>query len=832
MLKGMIVRFFTNLVLPVIAAIILIALYGIASSYLYSQPKIGKITGTVVDKKTNSPIEGADVVLYSEKDSSLVKGTSTNNNGAYTLSEIPPGRFYLRANLVGYNFAVVSGITISREQKEVSVNPIKLGQGETTTEEIVVEGEKSQIEFRPDKRVFNVSKDLTSQGGMLIDLLKNIPSVNVDQDGNISLRGGEGVKIMIDGRPSGLEGQNRNAILEQIPASQVESIELITNPSAKFEAEGSVGIINIVLKKNENQGMGYTGTLGLNLGTGDKYAGNFSLSMRNNTINMYGTYGYNLRNMTSSGFNDITYLQNSYLGSKSTENSGRRRFNSHNVKLGLDYYPDKLSTLGFSFNYRKQDRTSTDKNFNKEFDIFGSQISDYFSTSNETEKGYSYDVNANYMLRFKKPQQQLTAEFTYSKDKDDDSENNFDTYVSPVNNTPLNQNEFSDELSDRIMGKIDYVHPFNKDIKLEAGFRGNYSKRDDDFAIDTLDYATNQYFRDYGQSNRFIYKEIVNAGYGIITHQLGNFGYSVGLRVEQTNANGELATTNQFFDKDYIDYFPSASVSQKITKTSEIQLSYARRINRPRQRQLNPFRSLQGSNNYTQGNPDLNPEFTDALELNFIQYLQWATITPSIFYRQTKDEITRQRTLIDSVSTLTTFVNLNKSKSYGGELIVSANPVKSFNIMGTLSYYRNEQDASNLENASSNSANIWTARGLANIILPADFSAQLSYFYSGKRVTPSGIIDPIQTFDAAVKKDFLNKTLSVTLRATDIFNTAKFRFNASDPEFYETAERLRDSRGLFLNISYLFGKQEKPTKRERKKKDNDNNNNDEPDFDY
>jgi outer membrane receptor protein involved in Fe transport len=802
----------------------------IITSTVISQPKIGKITGTVIDKKTNAPIEGADVVLFSSKDSSMVKGTSTDKNGTYIIDEVPPGRFYIKANLVGYNFALVSGILINRESKEVTIDPIRLGQGETTTEEIIVEGEKSLIEFRPDKRVFNVAKDLTSQGGTLIDLLRNVPSVSVDQDGNVSLRGGEGVKIMIDGRTSGLEGQNRNAILEQIPANQVESIELITNPSAKFEAEGSVGIINIVLKKNENKGMGYTGTLGLNMGTGDKYSGQFSLSLKNNKVNIYGNYGYNLRNMTTSGFNDIFYLSSSYLSETHRESSGRGRNKSHNAKLGLDYYFDKQNTLGFSVNYRNQDRTGSNKNINKEYDLSNNLISDYFSYSNDVDKGYTFDVNANYSLKFKNPQQSFIADLSYSRDKDDESEENFDTYITPVNNTPFKQNEMSNETRDGYTGKIDYAHPFTKDLKLEAGYKGNYNKRDNDFAIDTYDYSTNQFVRDNNQSNRFIYKELINAGYGILTQQLGNFGYSLGLRVEHTKINGELVTTSEFFDRNYIDFFPSASISQKISSSSEIQLSYARRINRPRQRQLNPFRSLMGSNNYTEGNPELNPEFTDAFELNYIYYFPWATITPSIFYRQTKDEITRQRTLLDSVSTLSTFVNLNKSKSYGGELIISSHPAKFINFSGTFSFYRTELDASNLQNAASNAANIWSARGMSNIILPADFSAQLSYFYHGKRVTPNGSIEPFQSFDMAVKKDLFDKKLSITLRATDIFNTAKFRFNFNDASFTESSERVRDSRGLFLNISYKFGREEK--QKERRRKDNENNNNEENDIEY
>jgi outer membrane receptor protein involved in Fe transport len=828
----MIHTFITKLFLPVIIAVVIIALYGIASSHLYSQPKIGKITGTVVDKKTNAPIESADVMLYKQSDSSLVKGTQTDNSGEFTLDELQPGSFYLRANLVGYNFASVSGITINRDKKEIRLDPVKLGQGETTTEEIIVEGEKNLVEFRPDKKIFNVSKDATSQGGSLIDLLKNVPSVNVDQDGNVSLRGSEGVKILIDGKPFGLEGQARNTILEQIPASNVESIELITNPSAKYEAEGSAGIINIVLKKNENKGLGYNGVLGLNMGTGDRYSGQFSFALKNNKVNLYGNYGYDIRNNKQSGYSERLYLGGiSDIGEIIQDVSGNRRNKSHMIKLGLDYSMDQRNSLGISLRYRKSDKSSGSISDTKEFGLNGSALSDYFSTSNESETGYSFDFNSNYMLRFKNPQQVLTAEISYSKDHDDELEENYDTYITPVNNTPDKRNEHSDELQDAFTGKLDYAHPISKDIKIETGYRGSYKKLDNDFTVDIFDYNNGQFVTDYNQSNRFIYKEQVHALYGIYTQQIGDFGFSLGGRVEQTVINGELANTLQNFDRNYIDFFPSASISQKFGKTNELQISYSRRINRPRQRQINPFRSLRsGSNDYFEGNPNINPEFTDSYQLDFITFFPWATITPGIFYRYTRDEISRQRTLLDSVSTLTTFVNLNSSKSYGGELLVNTRPVKFLNITGTFSYFRTEVDAGNLQAGLSNGATTWSTRGVASLTLPMDFGVQMSYFYTGKRVAAQGTIDPFQAFDISLKKDLFDKKLSLSLRASDVFNTAKFRMNFDDVYFREYAERMRDSRGLYLNITYNFGQQEKDKKRDRKK--GDENNTGEEDFDF
>ncbi|MBZ0203564.1 MAG: TonB-dependent receptor [Ignavibacteria bacterium] len=801
----------------------MVLIAGLSNPSLNAQTKSGVISGTVIDKTTSVPIEGADVTLHRTKDSSLVKGTSTTNDGSFTLNEIPNGNYFLRSNLVGYNFAVVSGLSVTADNQNITLQPIKLITGTTTTEEIVVESEKSFIEFKPDKKVFNVSKNLVSQGGMLIDLLREIPSVNVDQDGNVSLRGGEGVRILIDGRPFGLEGQGRTAILEQTPASDVESVELITNPSAKYEAEGSAGIINIVMKKNLQQGMGYTGNLGLNLGTGDKYSGQFSLSLRNDKINVFGNYSYNNRNMTSSGFSDRIYYNNSLLSSIDENSTGRMRGKSHNVKLGMDYFIDNKNTLGLSFNYRNNNRSRSGLGEYIEYDLNNNPVTNYFSNSLSDDKGSSIDANLNYTLKFKKPMQVLTADLSYSRDVDNDLSNTSNTYINPVNTTPPQRYEYENEINNSFSGKLDYVQPFSKDTKLEAGYKGSYKQRQDDYRVDNFDYTTNHFVTDYNQSNNFIYKEQIHGLYGIFTSKIKNFGYSLGARIEQTFVKGELQTTGQNFSRNYIDIFPSASISQKITNNTEIQLSYSRRVNRPRMGQLNPFRSTSfgNTNNYSEGNPNLNPEFTDSYELSFIQFLPWATITPSVFYRYTKDEIARTRTLIDSVSTLSTFVNYNSSRSYGGELIVNLQPVDMMSLNGTFSYFRREVDATNLQSGLSNKGDSWTARAMSTFKLPADLNLQMSYFYSGRRVSAQGIFEPIQMFDAAVKKDFFGKKLSVTFKVSDLFDQAKFRYNFFDPSFSETSERSRDSRTFFLNLSYNFGQQDK--KQDKRKRGNNEN---------
>jgi outer membrane receptor protein involved in Fe transport len=804
--------------------LLIVTLFFAVTFSLMAQPKIGTITGTIIDKSNSQPLENADVTLLKMKDSSVVKGTSTDASGKFSLTELPPGRFMLRANVVGYNFSMVSGITINKDNPIVNLDPIKLSQGETSTDEIVVEDVKPDIEVHPDKKVFNVEKNLVNQGGTLIDLLKNIPGVNVDQDGNVSFRGGEGVKILIDGKNSGLEGPNRNNILEQIPATNVSSIELMSNPSAKYEAEGSYGILNIVLKKDK--GFGYNGTVGVNVGTGDKYNGQMSFNLKNNKLNLFGSYNYNQMNFTMSGFSDRNNFGSS-ISAINQDNTGNWRNKGHMLKFGFDYTVDPMNSFGATLNYRNSDRSRNNQSQVQEFDPSNNLVSDYNDIVAGLEKGNDLDINANYMLKFKKPQQLLTAELSFSRSKENETNNIYTIPNIPVITNPDKRNEYQGETDMDFFGQADYVQPFSKEAKLETGYKGSYKKRDNDDHTDLFNYTTGEFETSTSSLNHFVYQEQVQALYAIYSNKIGNFGFSLGARMEYTRIKGEQLTINQTFTKDYVDFFPSASISQTISKGTELQLSYSRRINRPRLGQLNPFRetSFGSTINISQGNPDLNPEFTDSYEFSVVQYLPWATITPSIFYKYTKDDISRQRTLIDSVTTLTTFVNYNKVKSYGGEMIVNLTPVKIWNFNGTFSYYKTDVDATNLSTGLTNSGYSWSTRLMSNLTLPADFFLQLSYFYSGKHITAQGTFQPFQSFDAAIKKDLFDKKFSITLRANDIFDNAKMRMEFYDPAFTEIFERKRDSRALSLNVTYNFGQKDENRMDKRKKKKTDDNNN-------
>ncbi len=775
----------------------------------------GKIIGTVLDKADNSPIESASITVYKEKEGTLVKGMQTDSKGSFTL-EVPYGRYKLEANLVGYSVALVTGIIVTSKKEEVTLDVIKLKQGTATTEEIDVTGERSYMQLEADRKVFNVGQDLLNLGGNATDILKNIPSVQVDVDGNVSLRGSGDVKIYVDGKPSGINADNMAQMLEQIPASSIESVELITNPGAKFEAEGSSGIINIVLKKNLD--FGYNGSLSLNLGTRDKYNGSANLNFKTSKFNITTNYSYRLFNMTATGelFRE-NYLNTSSLFEQTETRS--MKMDGHFGKAEINYFLDDRNIITFSTNFRKSIRTRNLNSDTKNSDSAQNLTSLFNNKSSNDDNGFDIDLSLGYSTKFKNPKNTLNAEFSFDRHKDDEINNivqqNYNSeYIATGN--PFLQKTTDNSINDVFNGQLDYVHPFGKESKFETGLKALYRKNESVFISDTFSYNQNSWITDLNLNNDFTYREQIYALYGIYTGKISNFGYQLGVRIEQTITKGELAAvTNQTFERDYFGIFPNINLSQKIGSSTELQLSYSRRIKRPRGRFLNPFTDYSDPYNLRSGNPDLKPEYIDSYELGFAQYLPATVITPSIFYRKTNDMISRTIQLIDSNTTLSTFSNDAKGEAYGVELVMTSSPLPWLNFNGNVSYFKNNVKGTGSLEGYTNNNSTWTGRLMANLNLPAGFGVQASFNYQGEMIMAQGTMDPVYSFDAAVKKDFFDKRFTINFRVSDIFNTQGFNVNVAGTGFTQSFTRERDSRMAFVTLTYKFGTKEKQQKVKR-----------------
>jgi len=787
-------------------------------NFAQSQPtpseKEFKVSGTVAEENTQLPLGFATVQLIQE--GQIVDGVETDDDGNFTIFIDKKGDYKLKISYIGYQ-DITKDITISNENPNINLGNITLNTGTLQTEEIVVQSERSAIEFNADKKVFNVEKSMTTQGGTAVDVIKNLPSVEVDIDGNISFRGNQNVKILIDGKPYGMNSENRNRILEQIPAEQVEKVELISNPSAKYEAEGTTGIINLVLKKNELGG--YNGGFTLNAGTRDKYAGAFNLNFKNSKLTFSSSYDYRLNNFLINGENFVNYLtENTSLNQT---NSGAYRNQGHLFKTNLDYYFDKQTSISGSFNYN--DRKGNRKE-NSVINIFNSQGTSYQTLSSTVDevKGFNIDAAFNFTRKFSNPKDMLTIDFTFNKTRNIDNVVVDEYYTTSVD--PSLEKFNSDENNNEVNIQTDYVKNFGENSKLETGLKGNWKINKRNYDAFNFDYNAGGYINNLNKSNLFNFDEQVYSAYITYSGNQGIFSYNLGLRAEQTNSAGELVTTNTEFNKNYFDVFPSAVLSAKLGMSQQIQLSYSRRINRPAMQVLNPFRFIIDPVNSFQGNPELEPEYINSLELSYIQYTPFGFLTPSVFYRNSDNMIARSRDLLDSIRTVTSFNNYGNVQAYGLEIVFNTNFFKIWSLNGSVSYYRSIIDAENLQQGFKNDNYTWGSRLSSTVKLPDIVDLQMTYFYSGIRYVAQGTIEPFQSFDIVLKRGFMNNRFDVALKFSDIFNTLKFNINLDDPRFFQTFTRKRDTQNVSLIFTYRFGTDNSKSGNDKKRRPDNNNN--------
>jgi len=773
-----------------------------------------RISGIITEEKTGMPLGYASIQLIQK--GNIINGTESDDKGNFLIVHNKEGEYILKISYIGFQ-DIEKLISISRENPVINIGNINLSNQNIETEEIIVQSERSAIEFNADKKIFTVEKSMSTQGGTAVDVISNLPSVEVDVDGNISYRGNQNVKILIDGKPYGMNSENRNRILEQISAEQVEKVELISNPSAKYEAEGTTGIINLILKKNEISG--YNGGFTLNAGTRDKYSGAFNLNFKNKKFAFSSSYDYRLNNNILNADNLIYYfIDNSTLYQK---NTGTFRNNGHLLKSNLDYYFDKQTSISANLNYN--DRQGTRKE-NSLIDIFNETGTSYTTTSTTLDEvdGFNLDASLNITRKFNNPKDMLTFDLSFNRAKDNNNVK-LDEYYT-IAKAPLFEKFNSDENNNEINAQTDIVKNLGENLKFESGIKGNWKNSKRNYDAFYFDNNSGLYLNNINKTNLFSYEEQIYSAYLTLSGNKGIFSFNFGLRAEQTNSNGELVTTNETFKKNYFDVFPSAVLSAKVGMTQEIQISYSRRINRPVMRVLNPFRFIIDPINSFAGNPELEPEYINSLELSYIQYTPFGFLTPSVFYRNSNNMIARSRSLLDSIKTVTTFNNYNNVQSYGLELVFNSNLLKIWGLNGSISYYRSIVDAENLQQGYRNDNYSWGARITSTLKLPRIFDLQMTYFYSGTRYVAQGKIEPFQSFDVVLKKDFMNKRFDVALKFSDIFNTLKFKINLDDPRFFETFSRKRDTQNISLILTYRFGTDDSKTENRKKQKSGNDNN--------
>jgi outer membrane receptor protein involved in Fe transport len=799
-----------------------------------------KITGVLKDAKTQETIPFATAVLIDKATAKNAKIAQTDVNGAFVMADIPAGTFTFKISFVGYQTMVRDNVVITAATGALNFGDIKMNAAKgNVLSEITVTGQKVGMQMGIDKKIFAVDQSVISEGGSAGDLLQNVPSVSTDMDGNVSLRGSTGVKVLIDGKPSLIAGGNVAQILQSIPASSIESVEVITNPSAKYDAEGQSGIINIVLKKNTK--LGFNGSAAVTAGNRDNYNANTNLSFQNSKINLYGNYGYRYGNRVGGGFQDITYKTPTSSTAFANQNTVSTSLDKgHNAKAGLDYYlaPKSVISLSGGFNSRENER-------NEQLNI--QQLSSSMSPvllSNRTNKndgyGKSYDANLDYVQKFKKPKEELTFNFGYSYGTNNNDQN-YSTNTTNRNGVAIDetlslQRVFNTGNNTNYNIQTDYALPVGKAGKIEVGYRSQIRLGNNDQYADSIPTNTNVYVSNNKLINGFDSKDQVHALYFNYQNQIKDFGYQIGLRGEDARLDthlegytGNVLTTAEG-NIHYKRIYPSVFLTQKLKGDNQLQLSYTRRVNRPRPWDTNPFLDVSDPLNYRGGNPNLLPEDVHSFELGYSKYWKKVTLTSSLYFRQTNDVIQRVRsTPVNGIITSTP-QNLTNQINSGVELIGRFDLIKALNFTTNVNLYQAKFAGDARFDIASSSGFSWNANLTGNLTVVKNVSLQVRGDYRAPEVMAQGKRNAMYGIDGGAKYDFPNKKASLSFNVRDVFNTRRWSMTTEDKATIVDFERQMQGTMGNLTFSYRFGKTTFTGTNKKKKDDQQDNRPDEGSF--
>ncbi|HEX6180402.1 MAG TPA: TonB-dependent receptor [Chitinophagaceae bacterium] len=761
------------------------------------------ISGTVVEKG-KQPVEFASVVLLSLPDSADAGAAITDNKGRFILENIQPGNYILRITFIGLSALQSNPITLDGKQKKLQIGQFELTGGARELDEVVVAGRKSMMNTSIDRKVYNVEQDIMNKTGTAADLLKNIPSVEVDIDGVVSLRGSSDVMILINGKPTPLMGRSRAEVLQQLPAGSIERIEIITNPSARYRPDGTSGIINIVLKKNAKQG--FNGTVTANAGNRDRYNGNLSLNYNPGKINFFASYSARQDTririnkiqralLDSAGDTYLYYYEDQYFRMKPMV--------SHIVNGGINYPINARNSIDVSGSYYTRRLERNDITTRTSYDMQGlHEYYDRLRRGPDAEKENL--VTVAYEHRFPKEDHSLNIEFTMEKTQDQENNQFQNTYYYPplpktMDNTLILEIEKQRQLT------IDYGNQLTESSRLEAGYDGSYNNAEFDFYGEAYDHGQGKFIMDSVRSNRFLFDQDLHAIYATFHKDYEKFGYAAGLRMEQAIINGHLVTLDSFINNRYFKVYPTIHLSYKLGENKELQLNYSKRVNRPDADELNPFPEYQDPRNLFAGNPALLPEIIHSVEFGFKWQNQQFSIVPSIYYRYKKDGFTSVTIPLNDTVLLTTEQNLANDQSAGLELIFSAKAGKWLTANLSSNIFYNRIDADNLGFGSDRSIISASSTLHLNMNFGKGTMMQFMVNHRSARLTPQGRVYPSVVMNGGFRQDLLKGKLSLAVTVSDIFKTLQQKNVMQTPFFHQTNIGRRDGSIFYLGVSYRFG---------------------------
>jgi len=771
------------------------------------------ITGTVLDKDDGLPLEYATLVLHSVENPQKVTGGITDIDGNFKVEALP-GKYNISIEYISYKTYKLPNQLLS---ESINLGTIKLALDVSQLEGVEVVGEKTTVEVRLDKKIYNIGKDLTTSGATISDALNNVPSVNVDVEGAISLRGNENVRILINGKPSALAGFGSTDALRELPADAIEKVEVITSPSARYDAEGTAGILNIVLKREKT--LGFNGSVNVNIGYPGQSGISVNANLRTDNFNIFNTIGYRYNDSPGHAFYENSYTNGQY--DQINENRDyTRRSKGLNNNFGVEYFINKKSSITGSFFMRFQDGDDLTENYSNYFQD-GLLTRQSFREEIELEDEENYQFSLNYMNNIDDAGQKLTVDLQYSNGDEVENSTIDDNNTFP--NASLNTLEsvYQNEIQDEYLVQADYVLPMG-DAQFEAGYRGTFEKEVTDYKLDSLNRTTGLFVTNEDLTNKFNYEENVNAVYTQYGNKYGKFSFLAGLRLENTQLKGEVTSdydtssveealgqdVDLNFDKNYLGLFPTLNLIFEIGEMENISLGYNRRINRPRGRFINPFPSRSSRANIFQGNPDLDPAYSNSYDLGYLKRWDKLTLTSSVYYKRETNsfeyiqEATGQTTT-DSVRIIRSIpINLSSNERIGAEAGILYNPKKWLRLNTSVNFFKfsSEGEFNGVDYGTDNTS--WFARFGSKVSLPKKIEWQTNAFYMGPRQNSQTETQSMLSLNLAFSKDIMKDKGTLSLNISDLLNSRKRQSYTVSDDFTSRSEFQYRPRSITLSFRY------------------------------
>ncbi len=763
------------------------------------------LSGKVIDQQTKTPLEYCTISILDSNTNQLVEGGITNTDGSFSI-EVTKGTYTVLIDYISFESKKIETLAIDSDK---DLGTVLMEINTQQLENVVVYREKTEVEIRLDKRIYNVGKDLTIRGGTVSDVLDNVPSVTVDIEGNVALRGDQNVRILINGKPSSLVGVSGGEALRQLPAESIDKVEVITSPSARYEAEGSAGIINIILVKNKFGG--FNGSLSSNIA----YPKSFGVSGNLN----YRTKKYNL--FLNSGYNNGTSIGNSYYKSEFLKPEGNdelienRVFDRNrvgwNTNAGIEYFITEKSSLTTSLflSDRDNNNIATNQLFSTDF---GLETIETLRQEKEDEVSNTFEFNINFNHNFNDDGHKLSIDFQKENSEEIEDGDVFVNEIAPNPNKKMGETVLTDETFDQILIQADYVNPFSESGQFEAGFRTVLKDRVILYEL-TNEVTSGNFEINTDLSNTLEYQENIYAAYSQYGNKVGKFSYFFGLRFEQTEITINQKTGNQEIKNSYGDLFPTINLSYELTNSQSITLGFNRRISRPRGRFINPFPSRSSATNLFQGNPNIQPSYSNGLDLGYLKRWDQISLNGSVYFTRQTDvfifilEDTGDKTMVGEtlVPILRRYpINLASQNRYGFELNSSASISKKWRVNGNINFFANDLKGSHNGKIYDKKSTSWSGRLSNTLTLPKKIDWQTNVFYRGPREDAQNKSKGFASVSTAISKDVLKDDGTITFRISDVFNSQRRRSNLLTENVKNYSEFQWREPSYTLNFTYRF----------------------------